>query len=77
MTPIPCTDAMPNRRKCTVVKAFAAKRFSDPSHKRTFQPNETLWWDISQTSDPVIFDIDNDPFTADRKVFLDAVELPK
>ena len=66
-----------NRRKCRVVKAFKAKRVNDPSARRTFQPNETLWWDIDETNDPLMFVIDNDLFTADRKIFLDAVELPK
>jgi hypothetical protein len=68
---------IPNRRECTVVKAFSAKRVDDPLAKRTFQPNEMLWWDTKETSDPLIFVVDNDPFTADRKLFLDSVELPK
>jgi len=45
--------------------------------QRTFQSHETLWWDTEQTSDPVVFEFDNDPFTTDRTEFLKSVYVPE
>lgn len=66
-----------NRRKCTVKIPLKASSVDDPTFVRTFQPKETLWWDTSQITDPVIFEQDNMEFTAGRTAFLASVEVPK
>jgi hypothetical protein len=66
-----------NRRKCSVVIAFKASRVRSFKEQRTFQSRETLWWDTEQTSDPVVFEFDNNPFTTDRTEFLKSVYVPE
>jgi hypothetical protein len=53
-----------------------ARRERD-GHERIFEPEEIIWWDVEQNSDPVIFAVDLDPWTADREAFLQSVDAPQ
>jgi hypothetical protein len=64
------------KRKCAVRVRLRAWRGDNPSRGATLLPGEHVWWDTSQTSDPVVFEIDNLPFKADRANFLTSVEIP-
>ena len=61
-------------RLCKIAKPFVAHRLENPQHERQFRSGETVWYDMDQTSDPVIFVVDSDPWTIDRQIFLASVE---
>jgi len=65
-----------NRRLYAIEKPFPATMLEDDSFTRVFKPPETLWWDTDQQEDPVVFEVDNIRFFADRSQFLTSIRVP-
>jgi hypothetical protein len=63
-------------RRCQIVLPFRGTSCEDPTFNRVFQQGEEVWWDTTQTSNPVVFEQDNRPFSADRAEFLKNVTVP-
>jgi len=62
-------------RRCLIKQEFLAIRERDEI-QRVFKQGEQIWWDVDQTSDPVLFTLDTDPWLAPRDQFLRSVEVP-
>ena len=62
-------------RLFSVRDSFWADAVDHSDRGRTFDPDETLWWDTELTSDPAVFQVDSFRFQVPRREFLRCIRV--